>query len=346
MLLNSLSGYVPPSYNTLRTTLLQKEKANVCILLTPIKAMWSQKGVSIVSDGWSEVQKRPIINFMVVSDGQAMFLKAIVCSRITKGNLFIANLIKEVINEIGHEKVVQVVTDNSTNRKAAGQIIESLYPIVVWTPCVVPTLNLALKNISAAKNTEDNQLTYEECNWITEFAGDVSQIKNFIMNHGMRLAIFNEFVSLKLLSVPETCFVSLIVMLKRFKFIKGGLQAMVISDKWHCYREDDVGKARFVKEKVLDDFWSDYIDYILSFTSPIYDLIRICDTDRPCPHLVYDMWDTVIEKVKNAIYTKEKKKEDEFCTFYEVVYEILIDRWKKKKKTIHHCIVWHSLNPR
>lgn len=75
------------------------------------------------------------------------------------------------------------------------------------------------------------------------------------MNHGMRLAIFNEFVSLKLLSVAETHFASVIVMLKRFKIIKGGLQAMVISDKWSCYREDDVGKARFVKEKVLDDFW-------------------------------------------------------------------------------------------
>lgn len=118
--------------------------------------MWSQKGVSIVSDGWSEVQKRPLINFMVVSDGQAMFLKAIDCLGITQDNLFITNLIKEVINEIGHEKVVQVVTDNATNCKVAGQIIESLYPTVVWTPCVVHTLNLALKNICAAKNTEDN----------------------------------------------------------------------------------------------------------------------------------------------------------------------------------------------
>ena len=161
-----------------------------------------------------DAQRRPLINFIVVSDGQAMFLKAVDCSGITKDKFFIANLMKEVIDEIGHEKVVQVVTDNAANCKGAGQIIEGLYPTIFWTPCVVHTLNLALKNICAAKNTENNQLTYEECNWITDVAGDISQIKNFIMNHGLRLAIFNEFVSLKLLSVTKTRFASNIVMLK------------------------------------------------------------------------------------------------------------------------------------
>ncbi|KAK1591824.1 hypothetical protein Q3G72_014238 [Acer saccharum] len=341
---HSLPGYVPPRYNALRTTLLHKEKANVHRLLAPIRAKWSEKGVSIVSDGWSDSQMRPLINFMAVTDGQPMFLKAVDCSGIIKDKFFIANLLTEVINEIGHEKVVQVVTDNATNCKATGQIIEGCYPAIVWTPCVVHTLNLALKNICAAANTENNYLAYKECNWITDVVGDVSQIKNFIMNHGMRLAIFNEFVSLKLISVAKTRFASVIVMLKRFKLIKSGLQAMVISDKWSCYKEDDVDKAKFVKDQILDDFWWDSIDFIMSFTNPIYDMIRICDTNRSCLHLVYDMWDTMIEKVKNAIYTKERKREDETSIFYEVAYEILIDRWNKNNTPLH-CLA-HSLNPR
>ena len=108
------------------------------------------------------------------------------------------------------------------------------------------------------------------------------------MNHSMRLAIFNEFVNLKLLSVADTRFASSLVMLKRVKLIKGGLQAMVISDKWTCYRDDDLGRARTVKEKVLNDLWWDRVDYILSFTSPKYDMLRLCDTDKPCLHLIYD----------------------------------------------------------
>ena len=60
----------------------------------------------------------------------------------------------------------------------------------------VHTLNLALKNICAAKNVETNQDTYDECHWITEVHCDALQIKNFIMNHSMRLAMFNWFSSM------------------------------------------------------------------------------------------------------------------------------------------------------
>ena len=45
--------------------------------------------------------------------------------------------------------------------KSAGALIEGEYLKIFWTPCVVHTLNLALKNICAAKNTEKNEVTYE-----------------------------------------------------------------------------------------------------------------------------------------------------------------------------------------
>ncbi|KAK8556593.1 hypothetical protein V6N12_002990 [Hibiscus sabdariffa] len=67
----------------------------------------------------------------------------------------------------------------------------------------------------------------------------------------MRLVMFQRFSPLKLLSVVDTRFASIIVMLKRFKLIKQGLQTMVISDEWNSYREDDMGKANFVKEKLV-----------------------------------------------------------------------------------------------
>ena len=48
---NSIQGYVPPRYNALRTTLLQRERVHVDKLLKPIKDFWLENGVSIVSDG-------------------------------------------------------------------------------------------------------------------------------------------------------------------------------------------------------------------------------------------------------------------------------------------------------
>ncbi|KAG4969437.1 hypothetical protein JHK85_035858 [Glycine max] len=281
---NQISGYQPPGYNKLRTTLLQNERRHVENLLQPIKNAWSQKGVSIVSDGWSDPQRRSLINFMVVTESGPMFLKAIDCSNEIKDKDFIAKHMREVIMEVGHSNVVQIVTDNAAVCKAA------------------------------------------------------------VMSHSMRLSIFNSFNSLKLLSIAPTRFASTIVMLKRFKQLKKGLQEMVISDQWSSYKEDDVAKAKFVKDTLLDDKWWDKVDYILSFTSPIYDVLRRTDTEASSLHLVYEMWDSMIEKVKNAIYQYERKEESEGSTFYEVVHSILIDRWTKSSTPLH-CLA-HSLNPR
>ena len=159
------------------------------------------------------------------------FLKAVNCFGEVKDRFFIAELMKEVINEIGHEKCVQIITDNATNCKAAREIIESQFLHIYWTPCVVHTLNLALKNICSPRNVETNELTYEQCRWIKEVHEEAFAIKNFIMNHNMRLSIFTKFTPLRLLSVADTRFASIIVMLKRLKLIKRGLQAMVISEE-------------------------------------------------------------------------------------------------------------------
>ncbi|CAH1441016.1 unnamed protein product [Lactuca virosa] len=290
---NKIDGYVPPGYNKLRTTLLQKEKDNFHKLLEPLRSTWKKK---------------------------------------------------EVINEIGHENVVQIITDNAANCKATGEIIESQFPHIYWTPCVAHTLNLSLKNICSPRNVETNELTYEQCRWIKEVHEEAFTIKNFIMNHNMRLSIFTKFTLLRLLSVADTRFSSIIVMLKRLKLIKMGLQAMVISEEWSSYRLDYTEKANSAKEYILNDDWWDKVAYILSFTGPIYEMIRACDTDKPCLHLVYEMWDSMIEKVKIEIYKKEKRLTSQISCFYDVVHRILMARWAKNNTPLH-CLA-HSLHPR
>ncbi|XP_023755302.1 uncharacterized protein LOC111903777 [Lactuca sativa] len=246
---NNIDGYVPHGYNKLRTTLLQKEKDNVHKLLEPLRSTWKEKGVTNVSDGWSDPPRKPLINFMATSGNGPLFLKAVNCFGEVKDRFFIVELMKEVINEIGHEKCVQIITDNATNCKAAREIIESQFPHIYWTPCVVHTLNLALKKICSPRNVETNDLTYEHCSWIKEVHEEAFAIKNFIM----RLSIFTKFTPLRLLSVAGSHFASIIVILKRLKLIKRGLQTMFISKEWSSYRLDDTEKANAVKEYILND---------------------------------------------------------------------------------------------
>ena len=58
---------VSPSYNRLHNSLLVQEMSNIESLMNTFKRSWDVRGVSIVSDGWTDVQRRPLINFMAVS---------------------------------------------------------------------------------------------------------------------------------------------------------------------------------------------------------------------------------------------------------------------------------------
>ncbi|KAG6484248.1 hypothetical protein ZIOFF_061043 [Zingiber officinale] len=247
----TIPNYLPPGYNLLRTSLLQKEKAHIGKLLEPTKAAWKQKG-------------------------------AINCEGEYKDKTFISKLLINTINEVGHQNVVQVVTDNAPVCKVVGLLVEAKYPHIFWTPCVVHRLNLALKNICAPTDSLQNKEAFDECKWIAEVANDASMIKNFIVNHNMGLSMFNHNSNLRMLSLADTRFASTIIMLKRFRQIKKCLENMVISERWDLYKEDDVVKARVVKYKILDDQFWEKIDYILAFTSPIYEMLRKTDTDQPC----------------------------------------------------------------
>ncbi|CAL5199299.1 unnamed protein product [Lathyrus oleraceus] len=63
---------------------------------------------------------------------------------------------------------------------------------------------------------------------------------------------------------------------------------MVFSEQWSSYKEDGVEKAKFVKENLLDDDWWDKVDYIISFTNSIYDVLKKSDTKASCLHIIED----------------------------------------------------------
>ncbi|KAJ7968738.1 DUF659 domain-containing protein [Quillaja saponaria] len=98
---NLISGYVPPGYNSLRCNLLVQEKVHIERLLKPLKGLWKEKGLSIVTDGWTDAQRRPLINFMAASEEGPIFLSAIDGSKEYKDKHYIASLITNVIKEFG-----------------------------------------------------------------------------------------------------------------------------------------------------------------------------------------------------------------------------------------------------
>ncbi|KAF1881943.1 hypothetical protein Lal_00038587 [Lupinus albus] len=163
-------------------------------------------------------------------EGSPIFLNFVDASKDIKSKYYIVDRMTKVIKEVGEENVIHVITDNAVASKG--------------TLCVVHTLNLALKNICDPHKTKRNKLVYEECCWITQLVDQVGYVRNFIMSHTMRLAMFNHFLSSKLLVVAET-----------FKFLKRSLESMVISEEWDSYIEGDIDPtthAQAVKDHILN----------------------------------------------------------------------------------------------
>jgi hypothetical protein len=116
-------GYKSPSYEKAKTVLLDKEREKIQRALTRFTKDWGDFGVSIVSDGWTNVRNQYLINVLGVSATGAVFLAAHDSSIITSSQN-IAKILLKTINNVGPSNLIQVITDNAAICKGAGKIIE------------------------------------------------------------------------------------------------------------------------------------------------------------------------------------------------------------------------------
>ena len=90
--------------------------------------IWKERGVSILCDAWTGPTKMSIINFMVYSNRGTIFHKSVNASDVEKkdGNYYF-QLMAKVMEEVGVDKVVQIVTDNNATIKSAGKMLMNKY---------------------------------------------------------------------------------------------------------------------------------------------------------------------------------------------------------------------------
>lgn len=119
-----------------------------------------------------------------------------------------------------------------------------------------------------------------------------------------------------------------------------------MDDEWKNYKGDKGIEAKTSEIKFLimnDEKW-DSIDYFLKFTEPIVDMLRSADIDGPKLHLIYDMWDSMIEKVKKVIFENEGKDFISGQSNFDTIHNILMARWNKSNTSLH-CMA-HYLVPK
>ena len=91
----------------------------------------------------------PLINFMVSSLNGLFFLKLVDALGKYKDAQYMGELFIKIIEDVGVDSCVQIITDNALVCNVVGMIVEAKYPQVFWTPCIVHSLNLAIKSIAS-----------------------------------------------------------------------------------------------------------------------------------------------------------------------------------------------------
>ena len=117
----------PPSPYEIKNKYLDMEYKDMEDYVNIQREKWKTYGCTIMCNGWTGPTKLSIINFMVYSKGNTIFLKSIDASEKIKDNKYIYGLLKDVIKEVGEANVVQIVTNNGSAFVKARKLLMKKY---------------------------------------------------------------------------------------------------------------------------------------------------------------------------------------------------------------------------
>ncbi|KAI3698708.1 hypothetical protein L2E82_42453 [Cichorium intybus] len=326
----SPDGYKPPSSEKARTVLLDECVRDIDKDLIQVKDTWYTQGVSIISDGWTNVKHKPLINVLAVNARGAVFMYAEDYSGVEKTGVEISKFLIGAIETVGASNVLQVVTDNAANCKAAGREIEKVYKHIFWSPCCVHTLNLIFKDMA------------NEFYWLNDTYRRGKTIVKYFINHNHALSMFRENSKLELLKVAKTRFASHYILLKRVMDCREALATTIVLNSWRDWVKNGDENTRIIRAKVADiikddSFWED-VQSVLAITKPIFLLIKFCDGEGPKIGEIYEKMDNMLGEIKDIM------KENPFSSYYSQVEKIILTRWEKMNIPLH-CLGF-ALTPR
>ncbi|KAE8809683.1 hypothetical protein D1007_13724 [Hordeum vulgare] len=310
-------GYKPPSYEKARTALLDACKRKVEADLALVRKTWYSNCVSVVSDDWTNVKGKPLINVIASNSRGSMFMYAQDFSGIEKTGPAIAKILLEAIDEIGPANVLQVLTDNASNYGLVGKEITDVHKHILWSPCVVHTLNLIFKDLAD---------TYP---WMVETCEEGKAIGSYFRDHQHCQALFRDNSQLDLLRVAKTRFASNYIVLRRLSDDREALATTVVTTRWKDLLKacDTQGRAKAtaIAQSINSERFWENVDAFLAMTKPLFMVIKFSNGEGPKIGDVYERMDNMLGEIQDVV-TKEDnpRKED-----WPKISEIVIERWGK-----------------
>lgn len=105
-----------------------------------------------MTDGWTGRRRRTILNFLVNNPKGLIFLKSIDALVISNTSNKVFMMIDDVVvEEVGEDNFVQVITNNASNYKAVVDLLMQKRKHLYWTPCFTHCIDLVLEDLEKNK---------------------------------------------------------------------------------------------------------------------------------------------------------------------------------------------------
>ncbi|CAM0879667.1 unnamed protein product [Alopecurus aequalis] len=240
--------------------------------LKMFKQDWKNYGVTVMCDSWTGPTGMSLINFMVYCNARMFFHKSVDASGQTQNSEFLYKEIKKVVvEEIGHENIVQLITDNGSNYKKACKTLveEPEYNHIVWQPCAAHTVNLMLKDIAK----------FREVDVIVKSA---KQICRFFHNHNNLHDSMKRNVGGELIKPNATRFGTVFMFLESYHQKKDQFRKWMVSDDWKQSIWKNDADYVFAEELLSSNVWWAALEWVLALLEPLYKALRYADTQKKC----------------------------------------------------------------
>ncbi|XP_042466180.1 uncharacterized protein LOC122048713 [Zingiber officinale] len=320
-------GLKLPSYYEIRDTFLKREVVETLNVIQKYKEEWSKTGCTIMSDGWTDQRKRTMCNFLVNSPSGTVFLSSVETTDISKTADKIFEMLDDVVEKVGEENVVQIVSDNAANYKAAGKLLMEKRKNLFWTPCAAHCLDLMLEDFNKHDPMQKETIARAKL------------VVSYIYSWGTVVNWMKEFTKGKELVRPGvTRFATSYLTMRRLLELKGELIAFFASEKWRGSSHAKKKKGQEICNIIFDtqNFWPN-VELCLKIASPLIKVLRMVDSDdKPAMGFLYKAIEHAKEEIKANLRSAKKR--------YEPVYAVIDKRWESMLSQPLHAAGYY-LNP-
>ncbi|KAK2386129.1 hypothetical protein QL285_060056 [Trifolium repens] len=235
-------------------------------------------------------------------------------------------MMDDIVEEVGEENVIQIVTDNAANNKLAGQMLMERRNKLCWTPCAAHCIDLILEDF-------ESQIPMHK-----DTIASGKKITTYIYARTGLINLLHHFTERGELIRPGiTHFATSYLCLGCLNDKRGALGRMFTSKQWKDGPFAKTKDGKLVQNIVLDkDFWKNVI-LCLRAAFPLLRVLRMVDSDEePAMGLIYEAMDQAKEDIQVGYNNKRKS--------YKPVWDIIDKRWEKQLHRPLHAAGYY-LNP-